>query len=158
MKIKDYFRKPIKTFCDVQGVTTDVIVEVDYQPPEESGPVCNMCSMPCTVIQVDNSPWNAAGGQSCDVGCTGKSKCCEVSYRISPAGANTEQAEVLEVKNLQGVSVMDSMYMVELEELEDRLLAMAHEDRSRRQDAADFAERMRDETLATNQLQRGVRI
>lgn len=144
-----FFSKPIQTFCDVQGVTTDVIVEVDYQPPEQSGPVCNMCSMPCTAIQVDND---------IDSGCTGKSQCCGVSYRISPAGANTEQAEVLEVKNMQGVSVMDSMYMVELEELEDRLLAMAHEDRSRRQDAADFAQRMRDETLATNQLQRGVRI
>lgn len=76
MKIADYFKKPIKTYCLVQGEEVDVMVECDYQPPEP---------------------------------------------RVNVA----EQVEVIDVRNLRGVSIMDSMYMVELEELEDRLLAMA---------------------------------
>ena len=76
MKIRDYFRNPIKTFCHVQGEEIEVMVDVDYQPPE-------------------------------------------------PSVGVFEQAEVCDVRNMRGVSIMDSMYMVEIEELEDRLLAMA---------------------------------
>lgn len=76
MKLRDYFKKPIKTFASVQGEEVDVMVEVDYQPAE-------------------------------------------------PRVGVFEQAEVIDVRNLRGVSIMDSMYMNELEELEGRLLAMA---------------------------------
>lgn len=47
-------------------------------------PVCLLCGQPCDVRQVDNSPWNTAGGQSCDVGCTGVSRCCDTPYRMGP--------------------------------------------------------------------------
>ncbi len=149
MKIADYFRKPITTFCEVQGVDTQVVVEVDYQPPMTGGPACNLCGKPCDVLQVDNCV---------DSGSTAISRCCKVGYRVGPAGLLTEQAEVVEVKNLRGVSVMDSMYMVELQELEDRLLAMAHsETEARKEDARKYALEMREEALLYGQMQRGLR-
>lgn len=49
-----------------------------------SDPICEKCGQACDVRQVDNSPWNVQGGQSCDVGCTGVSWCCGTPYRMGP--------------------------------------------------------------------------
>ena len=108
MKISDYFRKPISTFCSVQGVNTRVVVQANYYPPDRLG---------------------------------------------------GEQAEAVNVHDLQGVSVMDSMYVDEVQALEDRLLAMArHDFDARREDARRFALEMSIDARAQLQAQRGVQI
>lgn len=76
MKIKDFFRRPIRTHCTVNGIEHDIVASVDYQPYESDT----------------------------NVG---------------------EYAEVTDVL-ADGVSVLDSMLQDEVEELEERLLAMAY--------------------------------
>jgi len=60
--------------------------------PLPNEPICNICGQPCDVRQVDNNPWNEAGGLTCNVGCTGESFCCKAPYTIGGVRAAREGA------------------------------------------------------------------
>ncbi len=155
MNLADFFKQPTATYCDVQGVPTDVLVEVDYHPPRRD-PVCCKCLRACNVIAVQEPDYD--NGITAFYKTEGRSFCCKAGYTLADESAVFEQAEVLEVRNTRGVSVMDSMYMGEITELEDRLLAMAKADLVlRKRDAVAFAVQVREETIAATQAQRGVR-
>ncbi len=76
-----------------------------------------------------------------------------------PGPISGEQVEVIDVKNLRGVSVMDSMYLDEVRALEDRLLAKARGDiEARRENARSFAQELSSGLIVQSELQCGVRI
>lgn len=68
-------------------------------------PVCNQCHQFCDVHQVDNNAWNEAGGQSCDVGCVGESRCCRAPYRMLNLAEQIQQEELASRDAQRGVQV-----------------------------------------------------
>lgn len=155
MRIQDFFHRPISTNCAVQGVEQDVLVTAEYIPPRRE-PVCCMCLRLCSLVEVDLPAIDNGITAFCKT--EGRSLCCKAGYTLAlePTG---EQVEALDVVNARGVSIMDKMYMAELEWLEDHLLAMAKADLvERKADGAAFALQVREETQASAQIQRGFRI
>lgn len=105
MRFQDFFKRPIKTWAEVDGEEINVTVLADLSSDQ-------------------HGEW------------------VEINDVINPAGA----------------SILDTMYHSEIQDMEDRLLAMAYSDHeARKEDAAAFAREMQHEALREGREQRGAR-